>query len=274
MVRTPSNTGPGPELSSIVGAVTNPFDLTGRTALVTGSTRGIGLALVRGLSDAGARVIVNGRDPDALAQAGHALLAEGRNVLTAAFDVTDQHSVADAFAGFDEAGIEVEILVNNAGIQVRGPLLDFDLGDWQRVIDTNLTSCFVVAREAARRMAPRGHGKIVNIGSLTSQAARANVAPYSAAKGGLRLLTCAMSAEWAKYGIQANGIGPGYILTDMNTALIEDEAFNAWVISSTPAARWGRPDELAGAAVFLSSDASTFVNGHMLYVDGGWLSTL
>ncbi|HET9977670.1 MAG TPA: SDR family oxidoreductase [Burkholderiaceae bacterium] len=251
------------------------FDLTGRTALVTGSTRGIGFALALGLAEAGARVVVNSRQPDAVAQAVERLRSDGVDALGAPFDVADETSVRSAFEGLDRQGLAIDILVNNAGIQHRQPMLELRLEDWQRVIDTNLTAAFLVGREAARRMIARGRGgKIINIGSLTSQAARATIAPYSVAKAGLKLLSRSMAAEWARFDIQANAIGPGYILTDMNQALVDNPAFDAWVKASNPAQRWGRPEELVGAAVFLASAASSYVNGQILYVDGGWLSVL
>lgn len=253
----------------------SPFDLTGRTALITGSTRGIGLAIAQGLGAAGARVVVNSRQQDAVDTAVAALQTQGITALGAAFDVADEASVIAAFRRFDDQGLEIDILVNNAGIQHRKPMLELDLADWQRVIDTNLTAAFLVGREAARRMVQRGRGgKIINIGSLTSEAARATVAPYTVAKGGIKMLSRAMAAEWARFGIQANSIGPGYILTDMNQALVDNPEFDAWVKASNPAQRWGRPDELAGTAVYLASSASDYVNGQIIYVDGGWLSVL
>ncbi len=250
------------------------FDLSGRTALVTGSSRGLGRAMAQGLAEAGAALVLNGADPGRLAEAAAALRAAGHTVHEARFDVTDEAAVLAAFARLDAEGIAVDVLVNNAGIQFRRPLVELDTADWRRVIDTNLTSAFVVGREAARRMIPRGAGKIVNIGSLTSAAARATVAPYTVAKGGIKMLTQAMTAEWARHGIQANAIGPGYMLTDMNRALVDDPAFNDWVIGRTPAKRWGRPEELVGAAVFLASRASDYVNGQIVYVDGGMLAVL
>jgi len=195
-------------------------------------------------------------------------------VQEALFDVTDEAAVVAAFERLDQQGIAIDILLNNAGIQFRRPMVELDTADWRRVIETNLTSAFVVGREAAKRMIPRGHGKIINIGSLTSEAARATVAPYTAAKGGIKMLTRAMTAEWAAHGIQANAIGPGYMLTDMNEALLADAAFNAWVIGRTPARRWGKPEELVGTAVFLASPASDYVNGQIIYVDGGMLTVL
>jgi gluconate 5-dehydrogenase len=202
------------------------------------------------------------------------MCAAGHQVVEAGFDVTDEAAVVDAFAGFDADGRAIDILVNNAGIQLRKPMVELSVAEWQRAIDTNLTSAFVVGREAARRMIGRGRGKIVNIGSLTSELARATVSPYTVAKGGIKMLTKAMAAEWGEHGIQANAIGPGYMITDMNQALIDDPKFDAWVKGRTPARRWGRPDELAGTAVFLASAASDYVNGQIIYVDGGMISVL
>ncbi len=255
--------------------MTSLFDLGGRTALVTGSARGIGFALAEGLAAAGARVILNGTQADTVAAAVARLAERGHDAQGRAFDVTDEAAVADAFAHWDAAGIAIDIVVNNAGIQFRKPLVELALSDWQRVIDTNLTSAFIVAKQAAQRMIARGTGgKIVNIGSLTSEAARPTVGAYTAAKGGIKMLTRAMSAEWAAANIQANAIGPGYILTDMNRPLIENAGFDAWVRSSNPTQRWGKPEELVGTAVYLASAASSYVNGQIIYVDGGWLSVL
>ncbi len=251
------------------------FDLRGRTALITGSTRGIGLALAQGLAESGASVILNSRQQTAVDAAVAQLQALGLNAQGAAFDVADQASVEAAFAGFDRAGLAIDIVINNAGIQHRQPMLEVSLEDWNRVIHTNLTAAFMVGRAAARRMIERGTGgKIINIGSLTSEAARATVAPYTVAKGGIKMLSKAMAAEWAQHNIQANSIGPGYILTDMNEALVNNPSFDAWVKSSNPAQRWGRPDELVGTAIYLASGASNYVNGQIIYVDGGWLSVL
>jgi gluconate 5-dehydrogenase len=255
--------------------MTQLFDLSGRTALVTGSARGIGFALAEGLATAGAAVILNGTRADTVAEAVDRLGAKSFNAQGRAFDVTDEAAVADAFAQWDADGVQVDIVINNAGVQFRKPLVDLELTDWQRVIDTNLTSAFVVAKQAARRMIARGTGgKIINIGSLTSEAARATVGAYTSAKGGIKMLTRAMSAEWAASNIQANAIGPGYILTDMNKPLIENATFDAWVKSSNPSQRWGKPEELVGTAVYLASPASSYVNGQIIYVDGGWLAVL
>ncbi|MCW8208628.1 SDR family oxidoreductase [Verminephrobacter aporrectodeae subsp. tuberculatae] len=251
------------------------FDLSGRTALITGAARGLGLAFAQGLAEAGARIIVNARSTAQLALAAEQLRARGHDAQDLPFDVTDEAAVAAAFDALDQRGIAIDILINNAGIQHRMPLVDLELRDWQRVIDTNLTGAFIVGKQAAKRMIARGRGgKIIHIGSLTSEAARATVAPYTAAKGGIKMLARAMAAEWAQFGIQVNAIGPGYIRTEMNTALMNNPDFDAWVKASNPAKRWGQPEELIGAAVFLSARASDYVNGQILYVDGGWLAVL
>ena len=254
---------------------TELFSLAGHTALVTGSSRGLGNAIATGFAAAGAALVLNGSDPERLTTAASALRDKGYKVTEAAFDVTNESAVTNAFRTLDDTGIAVDILVNNAGIQLRKPLVELSVAEWQRVIDTNLTSAFIVGREAARRMIKRGKGgKVINIGSLTSEVARATVAPYTAAKGGIKLLTRAMAAEWAEHDIQANAIGPGYMMTEMNKALIENPTFDTWVKGRTPARRWGRPEELVGAAVFLASAASAYVNGQIIYVDGGMLAVL
>ena len=253
---------------------THLFNLSGRTALVTGSARGLGFAIAEGLAAAGARVVINGTTEAGALQAATALRAKGLNAEASAFDVTDEAAILSAFAGFDAAGTAIDILVNNAGIQLRKPMVELTTAEWQKVIDVNLTSAFVVGREAAKRMIPRGRGKIVNIGSLMSAVGRATVAPYTVAKGGIKMLTQAMTAEWAGHGIQANAIGPGYMITDMNQALIDNPTFDAWVKARTPSKRWGRPEELVGTAVFLASGASDYVNGQIIYVDGGMLAVL
>lgn len=255
--------------------MSNPlFNLTGKTALITGSSRGLGRAMAQGLAEAGAALVLNGTNPEALSRAAADIRAKGYQVTEACFDVTDETAITEAFARLDREGIAIDILVNNAGIQLRKPMVELTTPEWQRVIDTNLTSAFVIGREAAKRMIPRGHGKIINIGSLTSELARATVAPYTVAKGGIKMLTRAMAAELAAHGIQANAIGPGYMITDMNQALIDNPTFDAWVKARTPSRRWGRPDELIGTAVFLASEASAYVNGQIIYVDGGMLSVL
>jgi gluconate 5-dehydrogenase len=250
------------------------FSLEGRTALITGSSRGLGRAMAEGLAGAGAKVILNGTNEARIAAAAAELRGMGHQAGGAAFDVTDEAAVVAAFSEFDATGVHVDILVNNAGIQLRKPMVELTTDEWRKVIETNLTSAFVVGREAAKRMMARGRGKIINIGSLTSELARATVAPYTVAKGGIKMLTRAMAAEWAASGIQANAIGPGYMITDMNKALIENPAFDAWVKGRTPSKRWGEPAELVGTAVFLASSASDYVNGQIIYVDGGMLAVL
>ena len=250
------------------------FDLKGRTALVTGSSRGLGRAIAEGMAKAGARIVVNGTDPARVETAVGELRAAGLAAEGAAFDVTDEAAIVKAFEEFDQAGIEIDILVNNAGIQVRKPLVEFSSADWRKVIETNLTSAFIIGREAAKRMIPRKRGKIVNIASLASELARPTIAPYTAAKAGIKNLTKSMAVEWAVSGIQANAIGPGYMLTDMNQALMSNTDFNNWLMSRVPAKRWGNPDELVGAAIFLASSASNYVNGQTIYVDGGMLAAM
>lgn len=246
------------------------FDIGGRTALVTGSSRGIGLALARGLAQAGCTVVLNGRDEDRLAEAA----AKIPGSRTAAFDVTDGPSVAAGIADVEERVGPLDILVNNAGMQLRAPLLEFTDTDWHRILDTNLTSAFLVGREAARRMTARGHGKIINICSLQSEVARPGIAPYAATKGALKMLTKGMCADWGPQGVQVNGLGPGYIETELTRPLVDDEEFSAWVRRRTPAGRWGRTEDLVGGVLFLASPAADFVSGQVLYVDGGMTSVL
>ncbi|HET8952727.1 MAG TPA: SDR family oxidoreductase [Solirubrobacteraceae bacterium] len=236
------------------------LDVAGRTALVTGSSRGIGRALAQGLAEAGCDVVLHGRD--AATAAGAAAELGARSV---AFDVTDPEAVE---RGAAEVG-PLDILVNNAGIQHREPLLDLAAADWQRVLDTNLTSAFLVSRAFARGMVERGSGKIVNVASLQAALARPGIAAYAAAKGGLKMLTQSMCAEWGPAGVQANAIAPGYFATDLTRALVDDERFSEWVRGRTPAGRWGQVDELVGVLLFLASPASDYVCGQMLYVDGG-----
>ncbi|WP_029352908.1 SDR family oxidoreductase [Bosea sp. 117] len=251
------------------------FDLSGKTALVTGSSRGLGLAIARGLGAAGARVIVNGVDTGNVDAAVQTLSAAGVEVIPAPFDVTDREAVADAFARFDAQGIDIDILVNNAGVVRRAPMVDVTPEEWSWIIDVNLTAPFLIGRLAAERMMARGKGgKIINMGSLTSGLARPTVGPYAVTKAGIAMLTRAMAAEWAQHGLQINAIGPGYMQTDLNRPLMEDAAFSAWVGARTPARRWGRPDELVGASIFLASEASSFVNGQIIYVDGGITATV
>jgi gluconate 5-dehydrogenase len=250
------------------------FGLEGRVALVTGSSRGLGRMFARGLARAGAGVVLNGRDEERLERAVDEFQAEGLDARGFAFDVTQADAVADAVARIESDVGPVGILVNNAGIQRRAPLDEMDEATWRAVLDANLTSAFLVGRETARRMIPRGEGKIINVCSLMSEVHRPTVANYTAAKGGLKMLTRAMAVEWAPHGIQVNGIGPGYFVTDLTRPLVEDLEFDAWIRRRTPAGRWGDPEELVGAAVFLASQASSFVTGQILYVDGGILASL
>ena len=251
------------------------FDLTGRRALVTGSSQGIGLALARGLAGAGAAVVLNGRDCAKLDRATEALGRDGLAAETAAFDVTDAAAVEDGVAGIEDRLGPVHILFNNAGINLRGALHEMPDETWHAVIATNLHSAFYCARAVARRMIARGGGgKIVNTCSVMSMLGRATTGPYTATKGALGMLTKAMCADWARHGIQCNAIAPGYFATELTAPLRADPAFDAWLKGRTPAGRWGELPELAGAAVFLASDASSYVNGHLLYVDGGLSSVL
>lgn len=254
---------------------TGLFDVSGRVALVTGSSRGIGLALARGLAEAGCRVVLNGRSEAALADARADLagLACGP-VLAKAFDVTSTDQVVKAVAEIEAETGEIDILVNNVGMQNRRSFLEFTDDAWQELLRANLTSAFLVGREVGRRMAGRGHGKIVNICSLQSERVRPGIAAYAATKGGLKLLTQGMCADLGPAGVQVNGIGPGYFETDMTAPLVADEEFSAWVRAKTPAGRWGKVEELVGALIFLSSPASDFVNGQVIYVDGGMLAVL
>ena len=240
-----------------------------RTILVTGSSRGIGLQLATGLAEAGARVILHGRNADTLAAAAASLQAAGHAVETANFDLTDPDAVKAGVADIEARFGVPDILVNNAGIQIRGPLTEFTLDQWNTVLSTNLTSAFLMAQAVAAGMMARGSGKIINIGSIQSQLARPSITPYSASKGGIVMLTRGLCADLASHGIQCNALAPGYFATEMTKALIADEKFNAWVCGRTPAGRWGQVSELTGACVFLASDASAFVNGQVLFVDGG-----
>lgn len=251
------------------------FDITGRLALVTGSSRGLGRALAQGLAEAGARVVLHGRDGTALARARDGIAeAVGAAPATAAFDVTDAAAVRDGVAAVvAEHGVP-EILVNNAGIQRRAPFTEFTAEDWDDIVAANLSGAFHVSRAVAPGMRERGSGKIVNIGSVQSVLARQTIAPYAATKGGLVMLTKGMAADLARYNIQVNAVSPGYFATEMNAALVEDEAFSAWVVQRTPAQRWGRVEELVGTLIWLCSDASSFVSGQNVLVDGGMTSVV
>jgi len=245
------------------------FDLSGRLALVTGSSRGIGRHLVQGLAEAGAAVVVNGVDPDRVATSVAELKDAGLDAHGRAFDVTDTGALESAVEDVESSIGPIDILVNNAGIQRRTPLLECTDETWEAVMAANLGSVFRVSRAVAARMVERGRGKIVNTCSLQSELGRPTIAPYAASKGGVKMLTKNMCAEWAPHGIQVNGLGPGYFATELTAALVEDAAFSEWLCKRTPAGRWGDVGELVGATIFLASDASNYVNGHILYVDGG-----
>ncbi len=250
------------------------FDLSGRRCLITGSSQGIGFALARGLAGAGAEIILNGRNQTRLAEAAERLREDSAKVQILAFDVTNHGAVKAAVDRFEEDEGAIDILINNAGMQHRGPLEDFDPADFERLIQTNVTSVFNVGQAVARHMIPRGRGRIVNICSVQSALARPSIAPYTASKGAVANLTKGMATDWAKYGLQVNGLAPGYFETELNAALVADPEFTAWLTKRTPAGRWGRVEELVGAAVFLSGESASFVNGHILYVDGGITASL
>ncbi len=245
------------------------FGLSGDVALITGSSAGIGLALAKGLAAAGARVVVNGRAGKKVEAVVEALRADGADAYAAPFDVTDSAQVRAAVERIEAEYGPIDVLVNNAGIQRRGALEDYPEATWRELMSANLDSVFFVSQAVARRMIARKRGRIVNIGSVQCELARPNIAPYTASKGGVKMLTKGMATDWGKHGLRVNAIAPGYFRTELNKALVEDEAFSAWLTGRTPMGRWGDVDELVGAAVFLVSAASSFVNGHILYVDGG-----
>jgi gluconate 5-dehydrogenase len=257
-----------------MAAASNPFDLSGRRALVTGSASGIGFGLARGLAAAGASLVLNGRNADRLARAAELLLADGATVHTVAFDVSVGAAVSEGVAHIEREIGAIDILVNNAGMQHRAPLEDFPEAKWHELMRTNIDSVFLVGQAVARHMIARGRGKIINICSINSELGRPTIAPYTATKGAVKMLTKGMAIDWGPKGLQVNGIGPGYIKTELNAALMANPDFMQWVVGHTPARRWGDIADLAGAAVFLASDASNFVNGHILYVDGGLTATL
>ncbi|NKB53833.1 MAG: SDR family oxidoreductase [Rhizobiaceae bacterium] len=249
------------------------FDLSGKRALVTGSSQGIGYALARGLLAAGASVILNGRDPAKLAVAAETLSAGGE-VHTLAFDATDHAAVKSAVDGFEAETGAIDILVNNAGMQFRTPLEDYPADMFAKLLETNISTVFNVGQAVANHMIKRSEGKIINIASVQTALARPGIAPYTATKGAVGNLTKGMATDWAKYGLQINAIAPGYFDTPLNEALVNDPEFSSWLENRTPAGRWGNVDELVGACIFLSSAASSFVNGHTLYVDGGITASL
>jgi gluconate 5-dehydrogenase len=253
--------------------VLNSFNLSGRRALITGSSAGIGLALAEALAQAGAHVVLNGRTASKVDAAAHHLKSQGLSVNTSVFDVTDANSVRAAVDHIEGSG-PIDILVNNAGMQIRGPLHEYQDADWHTLMKTNLDSVYFVGQAVAKKMIPRGNGKIINICSVQSELGRPGIAPYTATKGAVKMLTKGMAIDWGQFGINVNGIGPGYFKTELNQKLVDDPTFSNWLVGRTPSRRWGDVQDLGGAAVFLASDASRFVNGHILYVDGGVTATL
>lgn len=252
----------------------SPFDLSGRRALITGSSRGLGLAMARALGEAGATLVLNARDSVGLGAAAADLSEAGLSVSAVAFDVTSRDSIGDAISHIEDDIGPIDILINNAGMQFRSALEAFPPEKFDQVMQTNVTSVFNVSQAVARHMISRGRGKIVNICSLMSTLARPSIAPYAASKAAVANLTRGMAVDWAKHGLNVNGIAPGYFATELNAALTADAKFNSWIEARTPMGRWGEPEELGGAAVFLASEASRFVNGHILYVDGAFTATV
>jgi gluconate 5-dehydrogenase len=250
------------------------FQLDGRRALITGSSRGIGFELAKGLGLVGATVVINDRNAEKAKAAARRLEEAGIRAEIAVFDVTRLEQVQEAVGAHEADHGAIDILLNNAGIQRRAPLEDYALADWNELMRVNLDGVFQVSQTVARHMIPRRRGKIINICSVQSELARPTITPYAASKGAVKMLTKGMCAEWARYGIQANGLAPGYFATEMNRELVDDQAFSQWLIGRTPAGRWGRVEELCGAAVFLASAASDFVNGQTLFVDGGLTSVV
>ena len=248
----------------------NLFDLTRRTALVTGSSRGIGLALAKGLLQAGARVVIHGRDTGRATGTAAQLAEEtGGDTMVSTFDITSPDAVDGGITEIETAWGTPDILVNNAGIQRRAPFLEFTVADWDDLVATNLTSAFLVSQRVARGMVERGSGKIINIGSVQSQLARPSIAPYSATKGGIVMLTKGLCADLGPHGVQVNALAPGYFATELTQALVDNPDFTEWVKTRTPAGRWGNVEDLVGGLIYLASAASDFVNGQTVYIDGG-----
>jgi gluconate 5-dehydrogenase len=245
------------------------FDLTGKIALVTGSSSGLGWSLAEGLGKAGATVVLNGRDAAKLAATAAEFAGQGIKTATSLFDVTKPETIAAAIARIEAETGPIDILVNNAGTQQRAPLDQFPDEGWDRLISTNLNSVFHVSKAVVQQMIQRKRGKIINICSVQSELGRPGIAPYAATKGALKMLTKGMAIDWGRHGIQVNGIGPGYFKTELNQALVADTVFSGWLTNRTPLGRWGDVEDLQGAAIFLASKASDFVTGHILYVDGG-----
>ena len=253
----------------------NLFDLTGKVVLVTGAVHGLGMAMAKGLGNAGATIVVNNHSKDSLETAVKEYKECGLNVFGYEFDVTDEKGVKAAIEKIEKEVGPIDILVNNAGIIKRTPIVEMAAADFRQVIDVDLVGPFIVSKFVAKGMIERGGGKIINICSMMSELGRDTVSAYAAAKGGLKMLTRSMATEWAKFNIQTNGIGPGYFATTQTAPIrVDGHPFNEFIVKRTPAARWGDPEDLQGAAIFLSSKASDFVNGHVVYVDGGILATI
>ncbi len=250
------------------------FSLKGKTALVTGSGSGIGLAIAEGLAGAGAKVILNGRNEEKLEEAAARLRQEGYEVSLLAFDVVDFRAAETAVSLYEENNGPIDILVNNAGINIRKPFEVFDEADWKKVLDVNISGAMIMSQAVGRYMINRKAGKIINICSVQSELGRPTIVPYTVSKGGIKMLTKALCSEWGKYNIQVNGIGPGYFDTELTKPLKDNPEFDKWLCGRTPANRWGQVKELQGAAVFLASKAGDYVNGHILYVDGGLLANV
>ena len=252
----------------------NLFDVSGKIVLITGAGRGLGFAFATGFADAGARVVINDVVAERAAQASGSLRETGGSAVSYPFDVTNAEQVEDSVARIEQEVGPIDVLINKAGIHHRAPLAEMSLADWQAVIDVNLTGVFLVSRYVAKGMIERKRGVIINISSLNSEGARPTIANYCAAKGGVTMLTKSMALEWGKYNIRANAIGPGYFVTDLTRSLVDNPDFDAWVKQSVPLARWGDPSELVGTAIFLASNASSYISGRTIYVDGGWRAGL
>ncbi len=254
--------------------VLDSFRLDGKRALITGSSSGIGFALARALGQAGASLVLNGRNAAKLGEAVMQLQSEGLNAQASSFDVTDSVAVSQAVDALEASGQTIDILVNNAGMQIRNPLHEFEDADWHTLMKTNLDSVYLVGKAVAKKMIARKQGKIINICSVQSELGRPGIAPYTASKGAVKMLTKGMAIDWGPHGINVNGLGPGYFKTELTEKLVVDAKFTEWLTGRTPSRRWGEVQELGGAVVYLASEASRFVNGHILYVDGGVTATL
>jgi gluconate 5-dehydrogenase len=253
--------------------ISNLFSIEGKNILITGSSRGIGFKLAHSMGKLGANIILNGTNEIALAVASDKMRSDNINALSFLFDVSDEQETEAAINNIIDDWGRIDVLINNAGIQIRSPIEDFSTSEWDKIMNINLRAAFIVSKIVGiKSMIPNKSGKIINICSLQSELGRPSITPYAVSKGGIKMLTKGMATEWGKYNIQTNGLGPGYFVTDMTEALVKDEKFNSWVCSRVPANRWGETSELVGAAVFLSSKASDYVNGHILYVDGGMLA--